>query len=93
MRRQGGGFGFVILLVVLAAVLLLVGRAWRAMGPTALEVQTVRELKPDAPADSGQRPQPPSPAVPAGKLPDLRETRQQTSAHSKQYQDALSQTQ
>ena len=35
MAKKGSGIGFVMLLVVLAAVLVLVARAWETFGPTA----------------------------------------------------------
>ncbi len=38
MAKKPSGFGFVMLVVVLAVVLLLAARQWRSVAPTALQV-------------------------------------------------------
>src|SRR5262249_46704928 len=42
-KRQGGGFGFIMLLVVMAIVLLLASKAWKAISPTALDVNSAEK--------------------------------------------------
>ncbi len=86
MRRHERGFGFIILLVALAAVLLFVARAWRSVAPVA--AQTV---KPGAPAEEAAAPAASAPegTAPPGRIPDLREAKRNTDAHASQVQDAL----
>lgn len=88
--RQGGGFGFVVLLVVLAVVLLLASRAMRSVMPTALEVA--------APHKGGKRPgdnpdlPPPSVNSGAGQKQiqsSLNEAKRKTDVHSGQIEKAL----
>ena len=88
--RQGGGFGFVILLVVLAVILFLVSKSSSKLVPAALPVASQAEA-----VDRDQAsPEPPSPAVNsgAGQAPiqsRLSDAQAKTSAHSAQVQDAL----
>jgi hypothetical protein len=86
MRRQGGGFGFVMLLVVVAVVLFLAARNWKRVAPTAMEVSgdPATELS-TAASDSGQ----PNGGVPPVR-PSLREMQQETSAHTDDVRDTLS---
>jgi len=74
MSRRGGSFGLVVLVVVLAVVLLLVARSWRAVAPQAISVSAPRVT---------------DPALGSGDLPDLNETRRRTDTHAAQVQDAL----
>ncbi len=74
MSRRRGSFGFVVLVVVLAIVLLLVARSWRAVAPQAISVTAPRLT---------------DPALGPGDLPNLDETRRRTDAHSAQVQDAM----
>src|SRR5438093_115543 len=39
MRRQGGGFGFVILLIVLAVIFFIAMNNFKRVAPTAMEIQ------------------------------------------------------
>lgn len=83
--RKGGGFGMVMLVIVLAVVLVLVAKHWKAVAPTAIQV-----TNPDAPVvvdDHGQTEA--GEAIRSGQLPDLNDMRQQTSAHADRLQDAL----
>jgi len=76
-RQRGGGFGLVVLVVVLAVVLLLVARSWRAVAPAAQAVTNPRITDPQITGSGGD-------------LPDLQEAQRRTDAHTKQVQDALS---
>jgi hypothetical protein len=85
MRKQGGGFGVVLLLVVVAVVLFLATRAWKQVLPTASEI--ANPSAPDASktatgegASSGE--------VPPVR-PSLREMDQRTSEHTDQVRDTL----
>jgi len=75
-RQRGGGFGLVVLVVVLAVVLLLVARSWRAVAPEARAVTAPRITDPQLTGSGGD-------------LPDLQETGRRTDAHAQQVQDAL----
>jgi hypothetical protein len=79
MRGKGSGFGLIMLLVVLAVILILVGRSWNSVAPEALSV-----------ADHGQPEA--AEAVRSGKLPDLKETRQRTEAHAQEVREILEET-
>jgi len=87
MRKQGSGFGFVILAVVLVVVLLLVARSWRSVAPTAAQIQGgeggVVDDHGETDAAAAQR---------SGDLPDLNEMREETDAHAEQVQEALEAT-
>ena len=39
MRRQGGGFGFVIMLIVLAVIFFIAMNNFKRVAPTAMEIQ------------------------------------------------------
>ena len=83
MARKGGGFGMVILVVVMAVVLLLVARAWKSMAPTAAQLpaaQSTDGIDPHGQDDAAEA---------AGGLPNLEETRQETDRHKQQVQEAL----
>jgi hypothetical protein len=88
MRKQGSGFGFVILVVVLAVVLLLVARAWRSVAPTAAQIQGGDA--PIAVEDHGEEEA--GEAQRSGDLPDLNEMRDETDAHAQAVQEALEAT-
>ncbi len=88
--RQGGGFGIVILLVVMAVILLLASRAWKAVMPTALEVAS--PSKAGKPAE--QSPDLPPPSVNSGAgqrqiQSSLSDAKRKTDAHSGQVEKAL----
>lgn len=99
MRKQGGGFGFVILLVVLAIVFFAAMRNMQVVAPAALDVQKhnaqrkARQGDLDAPGDAAKNtsqtadswtPAPPS-------RPNLETMDQNTTAHSNDVQKAISQ--
>jgi hypothetical protein len=100
MRRQGGGFGFVMLLVVVAVIALIALKNWKAVAPTALDIQKhnkdrgaghevqpesyAPEAAPTSASDDSWTPTPPS-------RPSLSTMEQRTDAHSAAVQDALKQ--
>ena len=85
MKKMGGGFGLIMLVVVMAVVLLLVAKQWKAVAPTALQLDdgtpmVVPETHgEDAAGDALQR----------GGLPDLNQMRQATDQHAQQVQETL----
>ena len=84
--KKGGGFGMVMLVVVLAIVLLLVARQWKAVAPTAIQVQQDGSVT-VTPNDHGQTEA--GAAIKSGTLPDLNDMRQATGEYSQQVQDAM----
>ncbi len=84
--RRGGGIGFVVLIVVVAVVLWLTARAWRAVAPTAAEVASPAEASDvdEARSEAGE-------AVRSGELPDLSKMRQETGQHADAVGEALKQ--
>ena len=96
MRKQGSGFGFVVLVVVLGVVLLLASRALRATLPAAQAlakpaVSSGETQDPTTPAD-GTTQQAGESVRPAGRLPDLRELKKETDTHAAQVKSALDST-
>ena len=86
MRRISGGFGVVLLAIVVAVVLLLAARAWNAVAPTAADV---RDASAPVPADVRDAA---SSATRDGSLPRLDDVRQRTGAHAEEIANALAQT-
>jgi hypothetical protein len=99
MRKQGGGFGFVMLLVVLAAVFYAAMKNMKAVAPAAMDVQKHnkrREMQqgdfnpPDDAAENKSSsadswtPAPPS-------RPNLQQMDAATTQHSNDVQKAISQ--
>jgi hypothetical protein len=100
MRRQGGGFGFVIMLVVLAVIFYLAMNNFKTVAPEAMEIQRHNKSR-----KAGQEVQPGSfesknvstsasadawtPTPPS--RPSLSTMDQKTSEHSAQVKDTLSQ--
>jgi hypothetical protein len=87
MKRQGSGFGIVMLLIVMVIVLLLVARKWKSVAPEAIEVSTPAgqvQVSDHGDAEAGS-------AVRSGTLPDLGDMRRETGAHTQQVQDTLQQ--
>ena len=88
MRKLGGlgGFGMIMLVVVLAIVLLVAARQWQALAPTAIQVTTDPDeayaVDDHGDPEAGQ-------AIRSGQLPDLNEMRQNTSAHADRLEEAL----
>ena len=91
MRRQGGGFGFVVMLVVLAVILFIAMNNFKSVAPAAVEIQkhnkarkAGREVTATSASADSWTPAPPS-------RPSLSAMDQRTSEHSAAVKDALSQ--
>ena len=84
--RKGGGFGLVMLVVVMAVVLLLVAKNWKSVAPTAVQLP---ENGPTAPLSTHGEDQA-GEALSSGNLPDLNDMRSETDAHAQRLQEALS---
>src|SRR5262245_12300160 len=103
MRRAGGGFGFIILLLVLAVIFYAAMRNFQAVAPAAMEVQK-HNAKRRVDAELGTTPEEekqaqtsPSatddswtPSAPA--KPDLSKMDQATTQHADAVKDSLSQS-
>jgi len=88
MAKRPSGFGFVVLVVVLAIVLLLVARQWKSVAPTALQVSDPDLSRvADDHGESGA-----GEALRSGQLPDLRDMKQQTGQHADELKEALEAT-
>lgn len=92
MRRQGGGFGFVVMLVVLAVVFYLAMNNFKSTAPSAVQIQRHNEAR-----KVGQ--DPPAEPVPADAWtespparPSLSTVDKNTTEHAADVKDALSQT-
>jgi cytoskeletal protein RodZ len=92
MRRQGGGFGFVVMLVVLVIVFYLAMNNFKSVAPAAIAVQkhneqrkSGEETSPPAPTDDSWTPSTPT-------RPNLSTMDKKTSEHSAAVQGALSQS-
>jgi hypothetical protein len=92
MRRQGGGFGFVVMLVVLVVVFYLAMNNFKSAAPAAIAIQ-----KHNAERKSGEEPKAPSatddswtPTPPS--RPSMSTMDQKTTEHSAAVQSALSQS-
>ena len=81
MRKPGGSFGMLILLVVVAVVLYLAGKAWNSVAPTAKELDRSPSTHE---AQSG---------IKSGEAPPLRpsldEMQKTTSSHTADVDEAL----
>ncbi len=89
MRRPGSGFGFVVLVVVLAVVLFLASRAFKSTLPAAQALKKPRTAASDAATtDTSQSGE----SIRPSRLPDLRDVKQRTDSHASQVRDALEQT-
>ena len=75
----------IALLIVMAVVLMLVAKAWRAVAPEALE--TTDALNSGPLSTHGQEEA--ASEVRSGELPGLRDTRRETDDHAAQVQQAL----
>jgi hypothetical protein len=100
MRRQGSGFGFVVMLIVLAVIFFLAMNNFRRVAPTAIEIQkhnqarkAGQEVKPEefepksgstSSSADAWTPAPPS-------RPSLGTMDQRTTQHTDSVKDALSQ--
>lgn len=83
MKKQGGGFGFVMAIVVLVIVMLLASKAWKAVMPVAAQALTPgnsRQVDDHGQHEVGD-------AIRSGKLPDLKQMGLSTDQHIKQVED------
>ena len=87
MGRKRGSFGLVLLIVVMAVVLLLVARSWKAAAPSLAETMRAR---PEAARAAGGDTAETGPAgdSPRG-LPGVGEMKRATDRHADQVQEAL----
>jgi hypothetical protein len=100
MRRQGGGFGIVVMLVVLAVIFYLVMNNFKSTAPSALQIQrhnAERKARREVNAEQFDANQPPTSAssdawtpTPPSR-PSLDTVDKNTTAHSNDVQNALSQ--
>jgi len=88
MRKGGGGFGMIMMLVVVAIVLYLAARSWSNMAPEALTVTNVTLDPSDLGGNDDDSDESPTP----GHLPDLQEMRQSVARHEDQVRDAMAAT-
>jgi len=83
--RKGGGFGMVLLVVVMAIVLVLVAKQWKAVAPTAMQLDDGTPMVvPETHGEDGA-----GQALQRGGLPDLNQMRQATGQHAQQVQETL----
>jgi hypothetical protein len=88
MKKGGGGFGFVLAIVVLLIVMLLSAKAWNAVMPTAAQALAppstrqgaIRQVDDHGQKEAGD-------AIRSGTLPDLNKMLQSTDQHIKQVQE------
>lgn len=90
MRRQGGGFGFVVMLVILAVVFYLAMNNLKTTAPSAIEIKRhnserkAGQQEPASASTDAWNPAPPS-------RPSLETVDKNTSQHASDVGDALSQ--
>jgi hypothetical protein len=88
MKKGGGGFGFVLAIVVLLIVMLLSAKAWNAVMPTAAQALAppgtrqgaIRQVDDHGQTEVGKE-------IRSGTLPDLNKMLQSTDQHIKQVQE------
>jgi hypothetical protein len=85
MKKMGGGFGLVMLVVVMAVVLLLVAKQWKAVAPTAMQLDDGTPMV--VPETHGEDAA--GEALQRGGLPDLNQMRQATGQHAQEVQETL----
>jgi len=85
MKKMGGGFGMVVLVVVMAIVLLLVAKQWKAVAPTAMQLDDGTPMV--VPETHGEDQA--GEAIQRGGLPDLNQMRQATGEHAQQVQETM----
>jgi hypothetical protein len=80
-RSAGGGFGTVMLVIVMAIVLILAARNWMAVAPVAAEI--------DPGGGDGRGQAEAGAALRNGQLPGLDDMRDATGDHAARLDDAL----
>lgn len=86
--RRGGGFGFVMLIVVMAVILLLVAKSWKNFGSAAIDLNRpgAKEAAAALPPDPPQGTTAPGGAAIQSHVTDAKA---KTDAHSQKVQEAL----
>ncbi len=85
MKKMGGGFGLIAMVIVVAIVLLLVAKQWKAVAPTAMQLDgDMPMIVPETHGEDGA-----GEALRRGGLPNLNQMRQATGDHAEQVQEAL----
>ncbi len=88
MKKMGGGFGLIAMVVVVAIVLLLVAKQWKSVAPTVMQLDGDGPMVvPDTHGEDGA-----GQALQRGGLPNLNQMRQATGDHAEQVQEALAET-
>jgi cytoskeletal protein RodZ len=101
MRKQGGGFGFVMLLVVLIIIFFVAMRNFESVAPSAMAIQEHNAVRKSADGAAPEQLEPKqtstsasadswTPAPPS--RPNLSTMDQKTTEHTSDVQDALSQS-
>lgn len=84
-KKAVGGFGIVILVIVMAVVLLLVAQSWKKVAPTAIEADRVAggvALDAHGQDDAAAE-------LRSGDLPKISDMAQETDAHTERVKEAL----
>ncbi len=84
--KKGGGLGMVVLVIVVAIVLLLAAKQWKAVAPTAMQLDD-KGTPMVVPETHGEDEA--GEALQRGGLPDLNQMRQATGQHAQQVQETL----
>jgi len=87
-ERRGGGFGFVMLLVVMAVVLLLVAKSWKNFGTAAIDLNRPGAKEAAAALPSNAPDGVSAPAATAIQS-HLTDAKAKTDAHSQKVQEVL----
>lgn len=87
MRKLGGPFGLIVLIIVLLVVMMLATKAWERMAPTARQISNPGVAE-GAPAHGQQEA---AEELNSSGLPDMDEMRENTSEHADQVHEILEQ--
>jgi hypothetical protein len=88
MAKKGGGFGLIMLVIVMAVVLLLVAKTWKNVAPTVVDLDRANSMV--GPLDShGENDA--AEEVRSGDLPRLSQMEQRTEEHAAEVGNALEQ--
>ncbi len=85
MKKMGGGFGLIAMVIVVAIVLLLVAKQWKSVAPTVMQLDADGPMiVPNTHGEDGA-----GEALRRGGLPNLNQMRQATGEHAEQVQEAF----
>ncbi len=85
MKKMGGGFGMIAMIIVVGIVLLLVAKQWKSVAPTVMQLDGDGPMiVPETHGEVGA-----GQALQRGGLPNLNQMRQATGDHTQQVQEAL----